>query len=250
MKKSFKKMLKENKPLIGTFFSLPSPAVAEILARAGFDWLLVDMEHGTFTIQDIQQIVQAAETYCPCIVRAPSDDDVWIKQILDAGADGILIPHVQSAEQAKRIVRSSKYPPEGTRSVGISKAQGYGLAFQEYIDRANDDIAVVMQVEDTEGVRNIDSILRESGVDAVFIGPYDLSASMGKPGSVKDDDVLEHIETVRAACERAAVPVGIFGVDAEAVKPFIDRGFTLIAAGADILLFAGAAKDTIKKLRS
>lgn len=246
---SFREQLRSGKTLIGTFITLPSPEVGELLAGAGFDWLFLDMEHAPFSVRDIQHIVRAASP-CPCVVRTPSADDVWIKKALDTGTAGIIIPHVNSAETAVQIVRSAKYPPLGTRSAGISRAQGYGSRFQEYLATANDQIAVILQIEEVGGVSQIDSIVRVPGVDAVFVGPYDLSGSLGKPGRVDDKDVMEEIEKLRKACRSASIPIGVFGVNADAVMPYIDRGFTLIAAGSDTLLLiesAGRLLDNIQR---
>lgn len=249
MPDSFRQKLIKKDLLVGPLVTLPSPEIAEILSETGFDWLFIDMEHAPFSVQDVQRIVQVTEDKCPCVVRVPSNDDVWIKKILDTGADGVLIPHVNSPEEAHQIMRSCKYPPDGTRSVGISRAQGYGLRFREYVENANDKVAVILQIEDIEGVRNIDAIVKIPGVDAVFVGPYDLSGSMGKIGSVTDDDVLQEIDKVRSACLKAGVAVGVFGIDAQAVKPWIAQGFTLIVVGTDSLLLIRAAKETLKEIR-
>lgn len=246
----FKQRLRSGELLIGTFYTVASPDVAELLALIGYDWLFVDMEHSPFTVADVQRAVQIAEPKCPCVVRVPTDDEVWLKKILDTGAAGILIPHIQSAEQAERILRSCKYPPAGERSVGIGRAQGYGFRLQEYIDRANEDIAVIMQVEDVEGVKHIETIVRVPGIDAVFVGPYDMSGSMGKLGKVRDEDVLTEIGRVADACKNANIPLGVFGVSVEHLSYYIERGFTLIAAGADTLFLGQAAKKTFDRLKS
>ena len=250
MPSSFKQRLKNGELLIGTFYTITSPDVAELLTIAGFDWLFVDMEHSPFTVQDVQRVVQITESKCPCVVRVPSDDDVWLKKILDTGAAGILVPHIRSAKQVEQIIKSCKYPSVGDRSVGVGRAQGYGLRLQEYIERANEDIAVIMQVEDVEGVENIEEIIRVPGVDGIFIGPYDLSGSMGKLGKVRDDDVLSEIDKVSDACKKVNIPLGVFGVSVEHLSYYIDRGFTLIAAGADTLFLGRAAKETLEHLKS
>ena len=249
MPDSFRQKLIKKDLLVGPLVTLPSPEIAEILSETGFDWLFIDMEHAPFSVQDVQRIVQVTEGKCPCVVRVPSNDDVWIKKVLDTGADGVLIPHVNSPEEAHQIIRSCKYPPEGMRSAGLSRAQGYGLRFREYVENANDKVAVILQIEDVEGVRNIDAIVKIPGVDAVFVGPYDLSGSMGKIGKVTDDDVLQEIDKVRSACLKAGVAVGVFGIDVQAVKSFIAQGYTLIALGTDSLLLIRAAKETLKEIR-
>jgi 2-keto-3-deoxy-L-rhamnonate aldolase RhmA len=249
MTDTFKKRLSAKEPLIGTIVTLPTAEVGEILAELGFDWLWIDMEHAPFTVRDIQCLVQATECQCPCIVRAPAGEEVWIKKILDTGAAGVMIPHVSTPDQARRVLNWCKYPPNGTRSVGIARAQGYGLAFQDYVHTANQNGSVVLQIEDIEAVKNIESIVRVEGVDALMMGPYDLSGSMGKIGQVTDPDVQREIEKFRVACMEVGLPMGVFGIDAEAVKPYIDKGFTLVAAGVDTMYLIQGARETLKEIR-
>lgn len=234
--------------LIGTLVSLPSPEVVEILVAAGFDWLFIDMEHGAFDALMAQRLIQAARD-CPCLVRVPGHDEVWIKKVLDIGAAGVIVPQVNNAAQARSIVARAKYPPAGVRGVGIARAHGYGYGFKDYVDRANDELAVVVQAEHKLAVRNIESIARVPGIDAILVGPYDLSASMGRIGRVSDPEVRRAIAKVRKACQKARVPLGVFGVTAEAVRPWMAQGFTLIAAGCDAVFLSIAATATRDALR-
>jgi 2-dehydro-3-deoxyglucarate aldolase/4-hydroxy-2-oxoheptanedioate aldolase len=243
-----KQKLKEGKPLTGMIQTLDSPEIAEILSTAGFDWIFVDLEHSTLNAQAAQRILQAAAGNCPCILRAPCHDEAWIKKLLDIGSAGILFPRVNSAEEAGRIVKYCKYPPVGSRSVGLARAHGYGLTFQEYVDSANDDIAIVIQIEDIKAVNNIDEIVKVPGIDALFIGPYDLSGSMGKPGEVRDPEVMEKIETVRLKGLEAGLAMGIFTVNPEDVKDFIEKGYTLIAVDIDTSLLAKTVKKTLQAI--
>lgn len=235
--------------LVGTIVTLPTPEVSEILAGAGFDWLFVDVEHAPMGFRDAQALLQAAGNSCPCLVRVPAGEEVWIKKALDIGAAGVIVPQVHSAAQAGRIVGLCKYPPEGSRGVGVARAQGYGSRLGEYIATANEQLAVVIQAESEAAVRNIDSIVKVPGVDAIFIGPYDLSASLGKPGAVTDPEVTGAIAAVRKSCLNAGVALGAFGVDAQAVQPFIEQGFTLIAVGIDTLFLSGKARDVLSGIR-
>jgi 2-dehydro-3-deoxyglucarate aldolase/4-hydroxy-2-oxoheptanedioate aldolase len=225
------------------------PEVSEILASAGFDWLFVDVEHTPMGFRDAQVLLQAAGPGCPCLVRVPAGEEVWIKKALDIGASGVIVPQVHSAEQAGRIVDLCKYPPEGSRGVGVARAQGYGSRLSEYIAAANEQVAVVIQAESVEAVLNIESIVRVAGVDAIFIGPYDLSSSLGKPGAVTDPEVTGAIATVRKSCLNAGVALGAFGVDDMAVQPFIELAFTLIAVGIDTLFLSMAARDVLSGIR-
>ncbi|MCX6578708.1 MAG: aldolase/citrate lyase family protein [Candidatus Aminicenantes bacterium] len=245
---TFKQKLRQKLPLIGTIQELPAAEVTEILASAGFDWLFVDMEHSAIDISCMQHILQAGQRHCPCIVRSPSHEEVWLKKILDAGADGIIIPLVNTAEEAKRVIRFCKYPPEGGRSIGIARAQGYGMNFREYVAEANEKIAVILQMEHIDAVKNIDAIVKVPGIDALFIGPYDLSGSMGMTGQVNTPEVRRQIEILGNACIAAGLPMGIFTTDPAEVKPLMEKGYSLIAVGIDAMILGKAAKETLNFL--
>jgi 2-keto-3-deoxy-L-rhamnonate aldolase RhmA len=229
--------------------SLSCPEVAEILAGVGFDWLFIDAEHGTFEARDMQAILQAVGADVPCVVRVSSNEEVPIKKALDVGAAGIIVPQVNSPEQAEAVVRFAKYAPQGARGVGIGRAHGYGLRFQEYVDTANQDVAVVIQAEHVDAVEHIEAIVGVPGIDAVLVGPYDLSASLGRIGQVDHPDVTGAIDRVTQACHDAGVRLGIFGVSAEAVRPYVDMGYTLITAGVDTMMLGAAAKSVLAELR-
>ena len=249
MKSDFRKRLLGGDVLVGTLITIPSAEVAEIMAVVGFDWLFIDTEHIPFNAHGAQTILQAAGPNCPCIVRVPANDEVWIKKALDIGADGIIAPQVNSAADAESIVRMCKYPPDGTRGVGIGRAHQYGLGFNQYMERANDETAVILQAETAQALENITEIVKVPGIDAIFIGPYDLSASLGKMGQLTDPEIKQAIQTIAEACKKAGVRLGIFGATAEAVEPFIQRNFTLLAIGTDGLLMAQNAKEILKTLK-
>jgi 2-dehydro-3-deoxyglucarate aldolase/4-hydroxy-2-oxoheptanedioate aldolase len=234
--------------LMGTILTLPTPEVAEILAAAGFEWLFIDNEHAPLEFRDAQMLLQAAGTGCPCLVRVPAGDEVWIKKALDIGAAGVIVPQVHTAEQAERVVRLCKYPPEGSRGVGVARAHGYGSRFNEYVATANEQVAVIVQAESAAAVRNIESIVKVPGIDGVLIGPYDLSSSLGKAGELEDPDVRRAVAAIRESCQRAGKRLGAFGVDAASVRPFIEAGFTLIAVGIDTLFLSGAARAALSEI--
>ncbi len=241
MKHQFRQKLKSGEQLLGTMLTLGSPEVAEILMKVGFDWLFVDAEHGTFTTRDIQTILQSVGANKPCLVRLAASEEVAIKKALDVGAAGIIAPMVNSAEHAARVVSYAKYAPQGTRGVGIGRAHGYGLSFQSYIEQANDNVTIVLQAEHIEAVENIESIVQVPGIDAILIGPYDLSASLGKLGQVNHPDVTSAIAHVTQTCLAAGVRLGVFGMSAEAVKPYLKQGYSLITVGVDTMLLGQAA---------
>jgi 2-dehydro-3-deoxyglucarate aldolase/4-hydroxy-2-oxoheptanedioate aldolase len=249
MSDNFRNRLLRGERLIGTLLSLPSPELVEIASDAGFDWLFFDMEHGALEARDIQRLVQAAREPCAPLVRVPENREMWIKKALDTGAAGIIIPHINSAEDAARAVHWSKYPPEGGRSVGFSRSNRYGSRFQESVESANAETVVIAQVEHIDGIRAIEAILDVSGVDAVFIGPYDLSASLGKPGRIQDLAVRDAIRAAAAACARRRVPIGIFALDIPGALKAIDEGYSLVCSGIDVGLFSQAAAAIIRGLK-
>src|SRR5512139_3165505 len=215
MNLSFRQRLKDREALVGTIVSLGSPEVAEVLSAAGFDWLFIDAEHSPLDALAIQRILHGAGS-TPCLVRLARGDEVSIKKALDVGAAGIIAPMVNSAGQAAQVVRWAKYAPLGTRGVGVGRAHGYGFKFQEYVSTANDETVVVVQAEHIDAVNSIEAIVQVPGVDAVLIGPYDLSASLGRLGEVTHPDVVSAVERVTQTCRAANMPLGIFGMTADA----------------------------------
>jgi 2-keto-3-deoxy-L-rhamnonate aldolase RhmA len=230
--------------------SLPSPAVAEILADTGFDWLFVDGEHGAFERRDIERVLQAVDRRVTCLVRVPEVREAPIKQALDLGAGGIIAPQVNTADQAREVVAYARYAPQGRRGVGLARAQGYGRRFNEYLERANEEVTVVVQAEHIEAARNIEAIAAVEGVDAVLVGPYDLSASMGRAGQLDNAEVRAAIDRITKACQRLGTPLGIFGIGAANVRPFMERGYRLIVAGIDSVMLGDAADTVLRDLRA
>jgi 2-dehydro-3-deoxyglucarate aldolase len=246
---SFRRRLWARESLIGTMVTLPVPAIAEILADLGFDWLFVDGEHGPLETREILAILQAVGDRVPCLVRVPGAEEPPIKRALDLGAEGIIVPQVNTVEQAASVVRYARYAPAGSRGVGLARAHGYGLRFQEYLDAANQSVAVIVQAEQAQAVENIESIVKVEGIDAVLIGPYDLAASLGKMGRIDDRAVTDAIDHVTKTCQAAGVPLGYFGISAQAIRPYMERGYTMIAAGVDTLFLAGAARRLLEEMR-
>ncbi len=238
-----------NKSPLGTLLSLPSPEIAEIAAEAGFDWLFLDMEHGLLDPTAVQRMIQAVAGRIPCIVRVPTHEAIAIGKALDTGADGLIFPHVNSAAEARECVRAAQYPPEGGRSVGIARAQAYGARLAEAVAGDNQRLTLIAQIEHIRAVRNIEEILETAGLDAVFIGPYDLSGSLGLPGRVQDASVVEAIKIVRTAARKFGIPAGLFAGGSEAARAALDKGFDFVCVATDTLLFAEAARRMIADLR-
>lgn len=242
MEKEFRTKLKKGERLIGPMVTLPFPETAEVLAGVGFDWLFLDAEHGTFTPTDLQSVIGRVDRRIPCIVRVESPEEVPIKKALDVGAAGIVAPQVNTSEVAERVVQFSKYSPEGVRGVGLGRAHGYGLFFEEYVRQANEQTAVIIQAEHIEAVNNIHEIARVQGIDAILVGPYDLSASLGRIGQVDHPSVVEAIDHVTQVCQDVGLVLGIFGTSTDAVKPYLDKGYTLIVVGVDTIMLGKAGQ--------
>ncbi|MBV9282772.1 MAG: 2-dehydro-3-deoxyglucarate aldolase, partial [Chloroflexi bacterium] len=216
--------------------------VAEVLSLSGLDLLFIDMEHGALDIAAAQDLVRATVGDCPSLVRVPENSALWIRKVLDIGCDGIIIPLVRTAAEARQAVRAARYPPRGERSAGIARAHGYGLRFGAYVARADDEITVIVQVEHIAAVAVLDEILEVEGIDAILIGPYDLSGSMQRLGDVTHPDVQAAITTVRNRCQQRGMPVGIFVLDAREAAEELAQGADFLAVGTDAsFLIAGAA---------
>ncbi len=204
------------------------------------------MEHAPLEPHHVQNLLMAKSDRCAGFVRIPINDEVWIKRVLDLGADGIIVPQVKTKAEAERAVAASKYPPAGTRSVGLARAQGFGMDFGEYIKTANNTTSVLLQIEHVIGVANVDEILSVDGIDAIIIGPYDMSGSFGKLGEVQDAQVVAAIEKVFDACRHHGMPIGIFAMSPEQARGYIERGFHLVAIGADIHYMWTAARASLE----
>lgn len=250
MKTTFIQKLRGPSPLIGTLVSLPAPDVSEMLSLVGFGWLFIDMEHSTLTRADMQRHLQAMRGDCSGLVRVAENNAVCIKQALDLGADGIIIPAVNSAAEARQAVQWARYPPAGTRSVGIGRAHQYGLRFADYVADANATTAVIIQIEHTDAVENLDKILSVKGIDGVFIGPYDLSGSLNRLGDVQHPDVQTAVQRIKTGCAQRNIPVGIFTLNPDAVATEIASGTRFIAVGTDASFIWQAGKSIVERFRS
>lgn len=247
----FRRRICSREPMLGTIVTLPSPEIAELLAGAGFDWLFIDMEHGLIDMTAAHRIVQAVAGACACVLRVPSLDATWIAKALDTGADGVIVPHVESAEQVNTIVSAGRYAPEGCRSIGVARSNRYGKRLaEELAGGANRRVAVIAQAEHVAAVKAIDEITAAEGLDGVFIGPFDLSASLGRPGQIADHAVQEAIGHVRAACERHRLACGILVADAGGAEQAFAAGDSLVCVGTDTLLLGRVAGEVVSGVRN
>ncbi|MBK7713241.1 MAG: 2,4-dihydroxyhept-2-ene-1,7-dioic acid aldolase [Bacteroidales bacterium] len=239
-----------NSPLAGTLLSISAPQVAEIISDSGFDWVLIDMEHSAISLESVQNALQIMGDKILKIVRVPGNDEIWIKRVLDTGCDGILVPMVNSAAEALKVVQYSKYPPEGRRSVGLSRAHSFGPGFSDYVENANKDLVIMIQIEHRDAVKNIDEILKVKGIDSVFIGPYDLSASMGLTGQLSHPDVKSAIKLIKDKCRKAGLPYGIFGMTPQGLIPEVKDGCTFLLCGVDAAILVNSYKDLLTTLKT
>lgn len=246
----FKAALVRGEPQIGLWNGLASPYVAEVLATAGFDWLLVDGEHSPNDVRSLLGQLQAMAPYAVSpIVRTVNDDTALIKQCLDIGALTVLVPMVETAEQASRIVAATRYAPLGVRGLASALARASRWnAVERYAERADAEICVLVQVESTVGLAHLAAIAAVDGVDGVFFGPADLSASMGHLGQPQHPEVLAAIDAGIATVRRAGKAPGIL-VEPERARRYLDAGALFVAVGLDTMLLAQAARDLAASFR-
>ena len=241
---TFKQALRKGQPQIGLWAALAHSVTAEICAGAGFDWLLIDGEHAPNTLQTMLPQLQAVAPYPVAAVVRPSwNDPVQIKQILEIGAQTLLIPMVQSGAEAAAAVAAVRYPPHGIRGVGSSIARSARWnRIPDYLHRANDEMCVLIQIETPQGVDALDDILATEGVDGVFIGPADLSANMGHLGNPGHPEVAKLIDETIGRIVRSGKAAGILHSDIARARHFLDLGATFVAVGVDASLLARAAE--------
>ena len=228
----------------GSWIQLGHAGIAEILANANFDWIGVDCEHSDIDIKGFTDLARGmyGRSTCP-IARVRENDTLAIRQVLDVGAWGVIVPLVNTALDAKRAVQSAKFPPVGIRGSAFFRANDYGMSHKEYARRANDDILVVVMIESREAVENIDDIVSVDGVDGVFIGPYDLSASYGIVGQLDEPPMQAARTRVLQACLNRGKAPGIHVVipAADSIARVLEEGFTFVALGMDdVFLDRGA----------
>jgi 2-dehydro-3-deoxyglucarate aldolase len=248
LKNTLKTKLQKGERVIGTFVGLGHPDVTEILSRLGFDWILLDGEHSPLGFETMQQMIQAMNgTDCIPIVRPQWNDPVQIKRILDIGAYGVLIPWVNSKKEAEDAVRACKYPPEGIRGFGPRRA---GMFDPDYYKTANEELLVAVQIETEEALKNLDEILSVPGIDACYIGPWDLSVSLGFgiPPIWDEPKYLAAFDRVLEAAKRHEKPAGMFAT-IDNIEWALGKGFKFNTVDCDDHLLIRAAKMALEKAR-
>ena len=248
---ALKKRFRAGETTFGAFVSFQDPGSAEIMAGTGFDWVFIDMEHSPFDLKSLQHVLMAfsGRSTVP-IVRVPWNDRIRIKQALDLGAEGILVPMVSSPVEAQAAMAACKYPPMGIRGFGPWRASDYYRRTEEYIRRANDGIILIPQIEHEDGVRQIEEILEVPGIDAVCMGPMDLSGSMGILGQLEHPRVAEAIDRVLSAAKRRGLPVCVpMETSLETQLAWARKGANCVVAGEDHGLLRRAAAAALEQYR-
>jgi 2-keto-3-deoxy-L-rhamnonate aldolase RhmA len=239
--------LRDRTPRVGSLLTIDSAATVEVARLAGFDWLWIDGEHGQFNEVSAALACALCAGGPPTFVRLPDFSPTAIKRYLETGCDAIILPAVSTIEDVQAIARAALYPPRGQRSVGIARAQGYGATFQEYL-RAK-SYSIVAQIETLAGIQNARAVVAHDAVDAVIIGPYDLSGSFGIPGQIEAPEVVAAIAEVRKLSREAGKPCGIFAATAAKAREYAAEGFDLIAVGIDSSILLNAYKQLRDSLR-
>ena len=244
--------IKEKVLTIGSWITIGHPAVAEIMANAGFDWLVIDLEHSVIGIEKAGELIRVIDL-CGIspLVRLTSNNPDQIKRLMDAGAHGIIVPMINSYEDAVKAVSATRYQPKGTRGVGLGRAQGYGINFGEYFEWQKNGPIVIVQIEHIDAIKQIDKILTVPGVDGFLIGPYDLSCSMGIPGEFNNDLFKRAMNQICEAGKRLECIIGLHVVepDTELLANSIKEGYSFIAYGVDMRILDVGARIGVETKR-
>ncbi|HCJ67171.1 MAG TPA: 2-dehydro-3-deoxyglucarate aldolase [Elusimicrobia bacterium] len=245
-----KRDLAAGKVCLGATITIHSPVVAEIMSHIGFDWLWFETEHSTLNLDNVLGMLQTTNgTDISTAIRVPWNDKTMIKQALDTGTDVLIIPLVNTAEEAEYAVKAIKYPPWGERGAGLARAQCYGLHMGEYMQTANEEVMTIIMIEHIKAVENIEKILKVKGIDSVMIGALDLSGSMGILGQTDNPKVEDAIQKVLKASKQANVPCGIITVAPEQTNERIKQGFTNLIVGIDVLFLNGGIMSSLNKIK-
>lgn len=244
--------LSENLLTVGSWLTIPHQSVVEILASAGFEWLVIDLEHASIDISQAMNLIGHIQgNNMQALVRVSKNEEVIIKRVLDAGADGIIVPMVKNKLEAQEAVSYVKYPPIGKRGVGLSRAQNYGISFPEYKEWVQKDVVVIAQVEHFEAVNNLEDILNTNGIDGVIVGPYDLSASMGCPGEYQREDVKAALDRILEVTMKSEKSLGFHVIESDysKLKERIAQGYTFLAFSLDFFFLGDSAREEMKKFK-
>ena len=253
MNNSLKSALIKDEVTIGSWITIGHPAIAEIMCKAGFDWLVVDLEHSVITVREAEELIRVIDL-CGVVplVRLSANDPVQIKRVMDAGAYGVIVPMVNTASEAEQAVAAVRYPPKGRRGVGLARAQGYGSSFERYREWVNKETVVIVQAEHIQAVENLEAILSVDGVDGFILGPYDLSGSLSIPGQFDHPLMKEAMERIRSIGAASGKVAGIHVIEPDLgkVRERLDQGYRFVAYSVDIRMLDCACRSALNALAS
>jgi len=251
-KSILKEKLLKRELSIGTWLTIPHQSIVEILASAGFEWIVIDLEHAAIDYQAMQNIIGHIQgNGMEALVRVSRNDEVVIKHAMDAGATGVIVPMIKTPKEAETAVGYAKYPPWGNRGVGLSRAQHYGIGFDTYKNWLTEESVVIAQVEHIESVRNLDAILDVKGIDGIIVGPYDLSASMGMPGEYEKDEVKKALCKIDEITLRKQKSLGFHVIqsDYRNMMEKINKKYNFLAFSLDFFFLGDKAREEMNLLR-
>jgi 2-keto-3-deoxy-L-rhamnonate aldolase RhmA len=251
IRKELKEKLNQQKAVFAGWTSIGHPQITEMIARSGVDFIGIDLEHSTISQEQAQRIIAACHANAVvCLPRVASHDPESIRRLLDSGADGILVPTVETPAEVDKLIEVMKYPPSGKRGYGVARAQGYGNEFKAYTSNWNQESILILQIESVRAVKNIEALLGFEEVDGVMIGPYDLSGSLGIPGQIDSELVEKESQKVVESCKRHHKACGIHIVDPsnESIRSAIDNGYTFLALSSDVFMLQKWGQETKRLL--
>lgn len=232
-------------PIVGSWVSIGHPSVAEVTAKLGFDLIVIDLEHTPTTLETLQGMIhaiEAADTGAQPVIRLPWNDQVIIKRVLDLGPAGIIVPMVETKAEAESALRATQYPPDGGRGIAGSRATGYGLNFEEYVSNANDSVITIVQIETERGMANTAEIAAVDGIDGLFVGPADLSGSMGLFGEWGSEDFAAALRDIVEASHDQNTPVGTLALQDDDIAERVEQGFDFMVVGKDTKYIADGSR--------
>jgi len=256
---TLKKAIRGGRILCGMSISTPAPSFLEIIGHSGFDFVYIDAEHSTVSLESLPSMIIASElSGMATLVRVPDNDATYVRKVLEVGADGVIVPHINTRQEAESAVQSARFPPEGIRGFGgLVRSSGFNIpqmSMSEYTRRSNEGVTVVAQIEEREAVENIEEITGVEGVDAVLLGPSDLSLSMGVPGQFQSPELVRSVDRVMAVAKGKGVPVMCtvsyvaYPVTVENVRVLVERGLRLLLFGSVEGFVRQACLDTMEHL--
>ncbi|MCP2238951.1 HpcH/HpaI aldolase family protein [Thermoanaerobacterium thermosaccharolyticum] len=252
IKNKLKDKLKNGDTAIGTFVMCNSPEIVEIVGITGFDFVVLDTEHGPLSIESTQNLIRAAEVRgITPITRITESSETTVLRSLDVGAYGIQVPQVNDAHTASEIVKFSKYYPKGIRGIAMPRSGDYGnVDVSKYIENANDETIIIVHCENKQSLDNLDEIAKVPGIDVIFLGPYDMSQSLGIPGQVNHPYIQEAAQRVIKVCRQNGIAAGTFVGNGEEARKKAEQGFQYIIMGMDVTLFSNVCKYEISRAKS